>query len=98
MLLPRANKVVVTQHVKDIETLSEAQNAHLQRAMDAGDRAGDTGEAETLVAPVTSGGSAGGGATARKKSGRSWTRSVHGTRGASKRAQKRQLDRRSQLR
>uniref|UniRef100_A0AAV1T191 Integrase catalytic domain-containing protein n=1 Tax=Peronospora matthiolae TaxID=2874970 RepID=A0AAV1T191_9STRA len=45
--------VVVTQHVKDIATLSEAQNAQLQRAMDAGDRAGDTEEAETTVAAIT---------------------------------------------
>ena len=43
MLLLRENMVVVTQHVKDIKTLSEAQNAQLQHAMDAGDRAGDTG-------------------------------------------------------
>uniref|UniRef100_A0AAV1T508 Uncharacterized protein n=1 Tax=Peronospora matthiolae TaxID=2874970 RepID=A0AAV1T508_9STRA len=87
VLLTRENKVVVTQHVKDIATLSEAQNALLQRAMDAGDRAGDTEEAETTVAAITSGGSTGGRATARKKGGIAWTRSAHGTRGASKRAE-----------
>ena len=87
VLLPRENKVVVTQHVKDIETLSEAQNAQLQRAMNACDRAGDADEADTPAAPVTNGGSAGGGDTARKKSRRTWTRSAHGTRGASKRAE-----------
>ena len=38
VLLPRDNKVVVTQHIKNIETLTEAQNAQLQRAMDVGDR------------------------------------------------------------
>ena len=85
VLLPRENKVVVTQHVKDIETLSEAQNAHLQRAMNACDQAGDADEADTPAAPVTNGASAGGGDTARKKSRRTWTRSAHGTRGASKR-------------
>uniref|UniRef100_A0AAV1TQJ1 Reverse transcriptase Ty1/copia-type domain-containing protein n=1 Tax=Peronospora matthiolae TaxID=2874970 RepID=A0AAV1TQJ1_9STRA len=87
VLLKRENKVVVTQHVKDIATLSEAQNAQLQRAMDAGDRAGDTKEAETTVAAITSGGSTDGRATARKKGGIAWTRSAHGTRVASKRAE-----------
>ena len=38
VLLPRDNKVVVTQHIKNIETLTEAQNAQLHRAMDVGDR------------------------------------------------------------
>ena len=87
MLLPRENKVVVTQHDKGIETLSEAQNAQLQREMDAGNRAGDTKEAATPVAPVTSGGSAGRGATAREKNGREWMRLAHVTRGASTRAE-----------
>uniref|UniRef100_A0AAV1V4Y5 Uncharacterized protein n=1 Tax=Peronospora matthiolae TaxID=2874970 RepID=A0AAV1V4Y5_9STRA len=72
------------QHVKDIATLSEAQNAQLQRAVNTGDRAGDTEEAETTVAAITSGGSTGGRATARMKGGIAWTRSAHGTRGASK--------------
>ena len=41
VLLPRDNKVVVTQHIKNIETLTEAQNTQLQRAMDVSDRAVD---------------------------------------------------------
>ena len=34
----RKNKVIVTQHVKNIDTLSDAQNAQLQRVMNADER------------------------------------------------------------
>ena len=39
MFLQKENKVTVTQHVKDIETLSEAQKKQLQRALDYEDQA-----------------------------------------------------------
>ena len=85
VLLPRDNKVVVTQHIKNIETLTEAQNAQLQRAMDVGDRSEvqvDTG----APAAVANDGRAEGNKKTRK-SGKRWTRAAHGTRGASKRAE-----------
>ena len=38
VLLKRENKVVVTQHVKNISTMPESQNAQLERAMKVGDK------------------------------------------------------------
>uniref|UniRef100_A0AAV1TM40 Retroviral polymerase SH3-like domain-containing protein n=1 Tax=Peronospora matthiolae TaxID=2874970 RepID=A0AAV1TM40_9STRA len=58
VLLPRDNKVVVTQHIKNIETLTEAQNAQLQRAMDVGDRAGGQEETDAPAAAVANDGRA----------------------------------------
>uniref|UniRef100_A0AAV1VI13 Integrase catalytic domain-containing protein n=1 Tax=Peronospora matthiolae TaxID=2874970 RepID=A0AAV1VI13_9STRA len=55
-LLPRDNKAVVTQHIKNIETLTEAQNAQLQRAMDVGDRAGGQEETDAPAAAVANDG------------------------------------------
>ena len=34
VFLQKENKVVVTQHLKDIETLSDEQNSHMQNALD----------------------------------------------------------------
>lgn len=55
VLLRKENKVIVTQHVRNIETLSDAQNAKLQRAMDAGDRVDDTEAAAEAVAATRDG-------------------------------------------
>ena len=52
VLLQQENKVVVTQHVKNNSTLSYAQNAQLQRAMEVGDRAEAAKEAELLAEVV----------------------------------------------
>uniref|UniRef100_A0AAV1T2Z2 Reverse transcriptase Ty1/copia-type domain-containing protein n=1 Tax=Peronospora matthiolae TaxID=2874970 RepID=A0AAV1T2Z2_9STRA len=58
VLLPRDNKVVVTQRIKNIETLTEAQNAKLQRAMDVGDRAGGQEDTDAPAAAVANDGRA----------------------------------------
>ena len=87
VLLPRDNKVIVTQHITNIETLTEAQKAQLQRAMDVGDRAEDLEEPEAPAAAAANGGCAEGNSATRKKSGKRWTRVARGTRGASKRAE-----------
>ena len=42
VFLQKENKVVVTQHVKGIETLSDEQNSQLQRALDFEDQADGT--------------------------------------------------------
>uniref|UniRef100_A0AAV1VI54 Integrase catalytic domain-containing protein n=2 Tax=Peronospora matthiolae TaxID=2874970 RepID=A0AAV1VI54_9STRA len=86
VLLPRDNKAVVTQHIKNIETLTEAQNAQLQRAMDVGDRAGGQEETDAPAAAVANDGRAEGNMETRKSRKR-WTRKAHGTRGALKRAE-----------
>uniref|UniRef100_A0AAV1T269 Reverse transcriptase Ty1/copia-type domain-containing protein n=1 Tax=Peronospora matthiolae TaxID=2874970 RepID=A0AAV1T269_9STRA len=86
VLLPRDNNVVVTQHFKNIETLTEAQNAQFQRAMDVGDRAGGQEETDAPAAAVTNDGRAESNRETRKSRKR-WTREAHGTRGASKRAE-----------
>uniref|UniRef100_A0AAV1TI68 Uncharacterized protein n=1 Tax=Peronospora matthiolae TaxID=2874970 RepID=A0AAV1TI68_9STRA len=86
VLLPRDNKVVVTQHIKNIETLTEAQNAQLQRAMDVGDRSGGQEETDAPAAAVANDGRAEGNRETRKIKKR-WTRKAHGTRGALKRAE-----------
>uniref|UniRef100_A0AAV1V2L8 Uncharacterized protein n=1 Tax=Peronospora matthiolae TaxID=2874970 RepID=A0AAV1V2L8_9STRA len=86
VLLPRDNKVVVAQHIKNIETLTEAQNAQLQRAMDVGDRAGGQEETDAPAAAVAKDGRAEGNRETRKSRKR-WTRKAHGTRGALKRAE-----------
>uniref|UniRef100_A0AAV1UVG8 Reverse transcriptase Ty1/copia-type domain-containing protein n=1 Tax=Peronospora matthiolae TaxID=2874970 RepID=A0AAV1UVG8_9STRA len=86
VLLPRDNKVVVTQHIKNIKTLTEAQNVQLQRAMDVGDRAGVQEETDAPAAAVANDGCAEGN-RATRKSRKRWARAAHGTRGASKRAE-----------
>uniref|UniRef100_A0AAV1TTK9 Reverse transcriptase Ty1/copia-type domain-containing protein n=1 Tax=Peronospora matthiolae TaxID=2874970 RepID=A0AAV1TTK9_9STRA len=86
VLLPRDNKVVVTQHIKNIEKLTEAQKAQLQRAMDVGDRAGGQEETDAPAAAVANDGRAEGNRETRKSRKR-WTRKAHGTRGALKRAE-----------
>ena len=45
----KENKVIVSQYVGNIETLLDAQNAQLQRAMNAGDRDDDTEKQATAV-------------------------------------------------
>uniref|UniRef100_A0AAV1U887 Integrase catalytic domain-containing protein n=1 Tax=Peronospora matthiolae TaxID=2874970 RepID=A0AAV1U887_9STRA len=81
VLLPRDNKVVVTKHIKNIETLTEAPNAQIQRAMDVGDRAGGQEETDAPAAAVANVGRAEGNRETRKSRKR-WTRAAHGTRGA----------------
>uniref|UniRef100_A0AAV1T9S2 Uncharacterized protein n=1 Tax=Peronospora matthiolae TaxID=2874970 RepID=A0AAV1T9S2_9STRA len=83
VLLPRDNKVVVTQHIKKIETLTEAQNAQLQRVMDVGDRAGGQEETDAPATAVANDGRTEGIRETRKSRNR-WTRAAHGTRGALK--------------
>uniref|UniRef100_A0AAV1T842 Polyprotein n=1 Tax=Peronospora matthiolae TaxID=2874970 RepID=A0AAV1T842_9STRA len=72
VFLKKDNVVVVTQHVKNIETLSDEQNDRLQRVLDDADK----DERAIAQAPKD--------ATKKKKQ---WTRTAHGTRSASKRAQ-----------
>uniref|UniRef100_A0AAV1UQN3 Integrase catalytic domain-containing protein n=1 Tax=Peronospora matthiolae TaxID=2874970 RepID=A0AAV1UQN3_9STRA len=72
VFLKKDNVVVVTQHVKNIETISDEQNDRLQRVLDDADK----DERAIAQAPKD--------ATKRKKQ---WTRTAHGTRSASKRAQ-----------
>uniref|UniRef100_A0AAV1T7A8 Integrase catalytic domain-containing protein n=1 Tax=Peronospora matthiolae TaxID=2874970 RepID=A0AAV1T7A8_9STRA len=86
VLLPRDNKVVVMQHIKNIETLTKAQNVQLQRAMDFGDRAGGQEETDAPAAAGANDGRAEGN-RATHKSRKRWTRRAHGTRGVSKRAE-----------
>ena len=91
VLLKRENKVVVTQHVKDISTLSEAQSAQLEQAMKVGDRDDEAEEkapaVEAAVAIRDENGAAQDGDGARKKSKKPWARQAHRTRSASKREQ-----------
>uniref|UniRef100_A0AAV1U6N4 Integrase catalytic domain-containing protein n=1 Tax=Peronospora matthiolae TaxID=2874970 RepID=A0AAV1U6N4_9STRA len=86
VLLPRDNKVVVTQPIKNIETLTKAQNAQLQREMDVSDRVGGQDETDAPAAAVANDGRAEGN-RATRKSRKRWERAAHGTRGASKRAE-----------
>ena len=85
--------MIVTQHVKNIDTLSDAQNAQLQHAMNNEDRDVTARDSIPAAASAPTAASNNGGTTntaGRKKSKKSkkqWTRSAHGTRGASKRAQ-----------
>uniref|UniRef100_A0AAV1UMW7 Uncharacterized protein n=1 Tax=Peronospora matthiolae TaxID=2874970 RepID=A0AAV1UMW7_9STRA len=83
VLLQRENKVVVTQHVKNISTLSDAQNAQLQRALEVGDRA----DGEAVVATRDDNIRAQDDRGAHEKSKKPWSRQAHGTRSASKRKQ-----------
>lgn len=96
VFLQKNNVVVVTQHVKNIATLSDEQNEQLKRALEYEDQAALAVSRSTeSVAPSTA--SIEVSSKPKKKgkltvrSGRSkkksWTRSSHGTRGASKRAQ-----------
>ena len=97
VFLQKDNVVVVTQHVKNIATLSDEQNVQPQRALEYEDQAvpAVSGSTES-VAPSTSSLAASskpetkGKSTmrsGRSKKKKSWTRSSHGTRGASKRVQ-----------
>uniref|UniRef100_A0AAV1UT69 Uncharacterized protein n=1 Tax=Peronospora matthiolae TaxID=2874970 RepID=A0AAV1UT69_9STRA len=81
----RKSKVTVTQHVKDIRTLSEAQNNQLQIAPDYEDLADATATAiatatQTPADPVSSLNIRSG-----KEISKSWTRAAHRTRNAAKR-------------
>ena len=49
VLLQRESKVAVTQHVKNMSTLSDSQNAQLKRSMDVSDRADEAEEAAPEV-------------------------------------------------
>uniref|UniRef100_A0AAV1TEW2 Integrase catalytic domain-containing protein n=1 Tax=Peronospora matthiolae TaxID=2874970 RepID=A0AAV1TEW2_9STRA len=97
VFLQQDNIVVVTQHVKNIATLSDEQNEQLQRALEYEDQAGTavSRSAESSALSMASLAIS----SKQKKNGKltvrsgrlkkkSWTRSSHGTRGASKRAQK----------
>ncbi|CAI5732629.1 unnamed protein product [Peronospora farinosa] len=97
VFLQKDNILVVTQHVKSIETLSDEQNSQLQRALEYDDQDAPTAAkgTESAAASTTSRATASATmqtATTALSSGRrktkSWTRSSHGTRGAAKRAQK----------
>ncbi|CAI5708769.1 unnamed protein product [Hyaloperonospora brassicae] len=90
--LRKKNKVIVTQHVKNIDTLSEAQNAQLQQEMVEQDKDVTTPAPRQAKVSNTSAANVG----TRKKSTKEWTRSAHGTRGASKRAQAVALQKESQ--
>ena len=75
------NKVITTQHVKNIETLSEAQNRQLQLALDEDDRADSDEGTETPLRQssiVT--------ASKKPKKKKLLTRHPHVTRGAAKKA------------
>uniref|UniRef100_A0AAV1TVX0 Retroviral polymerase SH3-like domain-containing protein n=1 Tax=Peronospora matthiolae TaxID=2874970 RepID=A0AAV1TVX0_9STRA len=91
VLLQRESKVVVTKHVKNISTLSDAQNEQLQRAKKVGyrdDKAKDTASTtEALVTTRDDKGGAQNGREGRKKSKKLWSRQAYGTRGASKQEQ-----------
>ncbi|CAI5734969.1 unnamed protein product [Hyaloperonospora brassicae] len=73
VFLKKNNVVVFTQHVKNIEMLSDEQNDRLQRVLD------DAEKDERAIAQAPK--------TATKKKKKQWTRTAHGTRSASKRAQ-----------
>ncbi|CAI5725768.1 unnamed protein product [Peronospora destructor] len=77
----KENKITVTHHVKDIETLSNAQNSQLQSALDYKDQAATTATASPTPAAeipaltIRSG----------KKKSKSWLRAAHRMRSASRR-------------
>ena len=81
--------MVVTQHVKNISTLSESQNAQLERAMKVGDKHDETEEkapaVEATVAIRDENGAVqdGDGALKMSKKPEEWQ--VHRTRSVSKR-------------
>ena len=83
--------MVVTQHVKNISTLSDAQNAQLECAIKVDDRddeeEGTAPTAEAAVATRDKIGAAQYGGGGRKKSKKPWARQAHRTRSASKREQ-----------
>ncbi|CAI5726220.1 unnamed protein product [Hyaloperonospora brassicae] len=81
VFIRKENKVITTQHVKNIETLSEAQNRQLQLALDDDGRADSDEGTETPVrqsSSIT--------ASEKPKKKKQWTRQPHVTRGAAKKA------------
>ena len=67
VLLPRDNKVVVMEHITNIETLTKAQTAQPQRAIDVGDRVGSLEEPDAPAAAAGNDGRAESNITTRKK-------------------------------
>ena len=88
VFLQKENKVVITQHVRNVETLSAEQNGQLQRALEYEDRAGEPAATATTSKELPAADDAAS-PTIRigKKKLKSWTRAAHRTRGATKRAQ-----------
>ncbi|GAB9471215.1 unnamed protein product, partial [Globisporangium polare] len=87
VFMQKDNVVIVTQHVKNIETLTDAQNSHLQRCLDMDEReavedvakaSSSEGETERAAAPAQD-------SVARATKKKSWARARHETRSMSKR-------------
>ena len=88
VFLQKENKVTITQHVHNVETLSAEQNGHLQRALEYEDRAvepaatattsKESPAADDAASPTIRSG---------KKKSKSWTCASHRARGATERAQ-----------
>uniref|UniRef100_A0AAV1UY47 Retroviral polymerase SH3-like domain-containing protein n=1 Tax=Peronospora matthiolae TaxID=2874970 RepID=A0AAV1UY47_9STRA len=88
VFLQKENKVTITQHVRNVETLSSEQNGQLQRALEYEDRIMEP--AATAITSKESPASYDAASlTIRigKEKSKSWTRAAHRTRGATKRAQ-----------
>ena len=91
--LRKENRVIVTQHVQNIDTLSDAQNSQLQNVMNNKDR--DVTARDSIPAaasaPIETSNNDGAintaGRKTSKKNKKQWTQSAHGTRSALKRAQ-----------
>uniref|UniRef100_A0AAV1VLY9 Uncharacterized protein n=1 Tax=Peronospora matthiolae TaxID=2874970 RepID=A0AAV1VLY9_9STRA len=86
-LLQRSKRVIIVGHIKNIETLTEAQKAHVRSATDVAVQAGYLKGADAPAATAAKVDRAETNSPTRKKSRKRWTRAAHGTKGASKRAE-----------
>uniref|UniRef100_A0AAV1TAP7 Integrase catalytic domain-containing protein n=1 Tax=Peronospora matthiolae TaxID=2874970 RepID=A0AAV1TAP7_9STRA len=96
VFLQKESKVTITQHARNVETLSAEQNGQLQRALEYEDQIVEPAAAATSKeSPVADDAASPTTRTGKKKS-KSWTLAAHRKRGATKRAQAPAI-RRSQL-
>ena len=87
VFLQKENKVTITQHVRNVETLSAEQNGQLQRALEYEDLAVEpAATATTSKESQAADDAASRTIRSGKKKSKSWTRESHRTCGATKRA------------